>query len=366
VGAGSIADSKHLAGYSRIDGVSIAAVCDPKLETAQALAQKYGAAGVYSDYQQMIEEVKPDFISVCSPNFLHAEIAEAALQKGIHVHLEKPAARDPVELESVMEAAQAGDALCMPGLNNRFTDAAIFIKDYVQSGALGEIYHARCGWRRRRGIPGKGGWFTDKARSGGGPLIDLGSHYIDLALWFMGMPAPVSVSGQTYARFAEASSRNGIRHGTAGSGVCDTEDYAAGFARLDNGATLSMEFAWAANVEREHRYVELLGDRGGLFFDGETVRLFYDACETQIDAEANVHYSVPMQTECAYFVECIRAGRQPSPSLDDARKVLTIVDGLYRSSRTGLECSLCEKRSANKSVLEITRCSECGRTCAES
>ncbi len=150
-------------------------------------------------------------------------------------------------------AAEKNGKVLMVMRNNRYMQVSTFMKKYINDGKMGEIYAARCGWQRRRGIPGKGGWFTTKAQSGGGPLIDLGVHMIDLTMWLMGSPKPVSVTGCTYTKFADndvSDSVNSTFGEKMADGTFDVEDLATGFIRFDNGASLSIEFSWASNIEK--------------------------------------------------------------------------------------------------------------------
>ena len=135
---------------------------------------------------EMIDKMNLDFISICTPNYLHAPIAIYALERGVDVHCEKPIALNAIESQKIVDCKDKYRRKVMVALNNRFTNNAFFMKRYIKSGKLGEIYHAKCGWIRRRGIPGKGSWFTNKNLSGGGPLIDLGVHLLDLTLYLAG------------------------------------------------------------------------------------------------------------------------------------------------------------------------------------
>jgi predicted dehydrogenase len=243
VGAGSIAERKHLKGYLGQPGVEVVAVCNHRPDRAAELARQYGIPKVYADYREMFDEAGLDLISICTPNHTHLPIAVAALEKGIHVHCEKPIALNAGEAERMIAARDRSGKQLMIGLNNRFTGSAYFAKRYIAAGHLGEIYHLRCGWRRRRQIPGKGSWFTAKALAGGGPLIDLGVHYLDLALYLSGFPKAESVSAATYSKFADNRCLNSWTYGDSGVGVMDVEDLAVGLVRLENGATLDLNSA---------------------------------------------------------------------------------------------------------------------------
>lgn len=204
IGAGGIANAVHMPAYEKMDHVEIVAVCDIIPERARRMAERLGAPFTCMDYREVFELEGLDAIDICMPNNLHSIIAVDALNRGIHVFCEKPDAINTKEAERMKLAAENSGKVLMVMRNNWYRAFAAYLKEYIKDGKMGEIYAARCGWQRRRGIPGKGGWFTTKAQSGGGPLIDLGVHMIDLAIWLMGNPEPVAVSGCTYNKFADS------------------------------------------------------------------------------------------------------------------------------------------------------------------
>ena len=198
IGVGGIARNAHLPGYAKMDNVELVAACDIIKDRAEAAAKEYGIPAVYTNYKEVLEIEGLDAVDICTPNYLHSVIACAALEKGINVFCEKPDAVSVEEAEKMKAAAEKSGKLLMVMRNNRYWLTSAFLKKYIEDGKMGDIYAARCGWQRRRGIPGRGGWFTTQALSGGGPLIDLGVHMIDLAIWLMGNPKPVTVSGCVY------------------------------------------------------------------------------------------------------------------------------------------------------------------------
>ncbi len=340
IGCGGCGVGKHLAAYAKYaDDVELYAVYDFEPAKAAAAAEKYGVPHVFDTYEAMLADPKLDVVSVVTPNALHAPITIAALRAGKHVHVEKPIALNADEARAIVAAKDAAGTLVMVALNNRFTEVSQFIKRYVDDGHLGEIYHARCGWRRRRGIPGRGGWFTTKALSGGGPVIDLGVHFFDLTLFFMGFPAPVSVSASTYCKFANApSGGTGTFAAADAAGTFDVEDFAAGFAKLATGASVAFEFSWASNIEREVNYLELLGTRGGLSMYNGELRLFGEVGGALTDITPHVRNTSGWgDNETRHFIACIRKRRQPMAPPEDAVKMMQIIDGIYASAESGRE-----------------------------
>ena len=197
IGVGGIAQNQHLPAYEKIDNVDVVAVCDINEPRVKMVAEKFNVPKACTDYKEILEMDNLDAIDICTPNYLHSVIACAALEKGLHVLCEKPDAVSVAEAEKMKAAAEKSGKCLMVIRNNRYWPTSGFLKKFIGDGKMGEIYAARCGWQRRRGIPGRGGWFTTKAQSGGGPLIDLGVHMIDLALWLMGNPTPVAAAHTT-------------------------------------------------------------------------------------------------------------------------------------------------------------------------
>ncbi|MBQ2324953.1 MAG: Gfo/Idh/MocA family oxidoreductase, partial [Clostridia bacterium] len=191
IGLGGICKAVHMPAYQTMKNVEVAAICDinpDKITQFKAKFELDYSVLTFTDYKQLLDVEGLDFIDICTPNYLHSIIAVEALEKGINVFTEKPDAVSPAEAERMMHAAEKSGKHLMAMRNNRYRGNAKYLKKYIADGRMGDVYCARCGWIRRRGIPGKGGWFTTKEQSGGGPLIDLGVHMIDLAIWLMGNP----------------------------------------------------------------------------------------------------------------------------------------------------------------------------------
>ena len=241
IGTGYIGQRAHLPAYQKMQDegrVRIVAVCDIEEEALRAASETFGVARTFTDYRRMLEMSEIDAVDVCTPNYFHKQPVIDAFAAGKHVICEKPLAINAVEGAEMVAAGQAAGKQFGVGLNVRFGAGAQAVKRFVEDGRLGEIYYARAHALRRRGIPGWG-LFTQKDKQGGGPLIDIGVHILDLTLWLMGHPVPASVTGQTYTKF-------GTREGVLGlMGQWDpktftVEDFAAGFIRFQNGATLSL------------------------------------------------------------------------------------------------------------------------------
>lgn len=348
IGAGGIANAVHLPAYSRMKELfDVAAVCDIRRERAEKASEQYGIPAVYENWEEMIKAGGLDAIDICTPNYLHSPMAVGGLNSGLNVFCEKPDAVSVSEAQKMLGAAEKSGRTLMVMRNNRFMPVSSYAKKMIDDGRVGEIYAARCGWQRRRGIPGKGGWFTTKAQSGGGPLIDLGVHMIDLTIWLMGSPKPVTVSGSTYAKFA-SSNVSDSEHSKFGDqkaeGVFDVEDLAMGFIRFDNGACLQIEFSWASNISSETRFFELRGTKAGIEWSNRSDQLAIYTEEygktvdylPHIDNGAISHH----QANIRHFAEVILHGEKPIFVPQQGVDMISILEAMYESARLGHEIRL--------------------------
>jgi predicted dehydrogenase len=284
----------------------------------------------------MLKRADLDVVSVATPNKFHAPLTIAALEAGCHVLCEKPMAMTLAEACAMQKTAKACRKKLGINFSYRFSAMSFALKQQVDAGLIGEIYFGRTVWHRRRGLPGFGGWFGNKDLAGGGPLIDLGVHRIDLALWLMGHPRPVAVSGSTYNVIAERKARQEKKH-------FSVEDLAAGIVKFDNGATLLVEASWALNIhESELMITSLYGDKGGLVQKNRNGT--YDfAAEIYTEEGGNLYTKVldraERQPPSPYhdFINSILEDRRPLADAEDGIKVQMILDGLYRSAAEGRE-----------------------------
>ena len=255
----------HARGYARLPHVEIVALADVNSERFQRITKEIPVADLYTNYEDLLARDDIDAVSIALPNYLHAPVTLAAFEAGKHVMIEKPLALTVAEGKSMVEAAARTGRKLMICFNYRFRGDSQSIKRHADAGGLGDVYFVRAGWLRQTGIPGSGSWFSNKALSGGGPLIDLGVHVLDLALWLMGSPEPATVSGATYAKFGPRGhgSWGGARF-IVGEGGYTVEDMATGYVRFANGATLALEVSWASfTSHRDDYYVHLFGNEGG-------------------------------------------------------------------------------------------------------
>jgi predicted dehydrogenase len=345
VGAGKIFRNAHLPAWLAHPEVEILAICDTNKTYAEQLAEEHGIPYVYTDYRELLQLKEIDIVDICTPNLFHSEISIAALQAGKHVFCEKPDAINPEEAQKMADAAAVSGKVMMAMRNNRFRAESQYLNQYIEEGHMGEIYMGRCGWIRRRGIPGQGGWFTTKELSGGGPLIDLGVHMLDLSVWLMGNPKPVSVSGATYRKFA-GSSISDSEHSDFGEsrqdGIFDVEDLAAGFIRFENGSTLQIEFSWASNIEEEMNFVEFRGTKAGASLRRNELKIFTETTGRLTDLKPlfSPVKQKPHALHLQHFVDVVRQRAEPINKPEHGVDMIKMLSALYRSAETGVEVRL--------------------------
>ena len=263
------AGQQHMDAYAAHPDVDLVAIAGLEDGPRAVLGETYGLAqeGLFRGYQEMIDSAGLDVISIATPTALHAPVAVAALQAGVHVMSEKPLAESVERAAAMVAAAKANDRVLDVSFNHRRRGDVKMLKQVIDDGLLGEIYYAKAGWLRRSGIPGLGTWFTQKSLAGGGPLMDIGVHMLDMALHLMGEPAAQAVSAATYAEFGPrgrgGSSTAKVGARADGPGAYEVEDLSTAFVRLEGGATLLLEASWASYIERDQLYVVLYGSEGG-------------------------------------------------------------------------------------------------------
>ena len=326
----------HARGYHSHPQADLVAICDPDESRLRDVQAELDVPRIYTDAEAMFAAEDLDGVSIAVPNKFHAPLTIAALRHGLHVLCEKPMAMTVKEAEAMNAAATRAGRNLMINFSFRFTDASYALKKQVDAGVVGDIYFGRSVWHRRRGMPRFGGWFGIKEMSGGGPLIDLGVHRLDLALWLMGYPDPIAVSGSTYNRIAGPLAKEERK-------AFDVEDLACGLVKFANGATLILEASWALNQqEREHMTTNLYGDRGGLVHRNVgggydfTAEIFTDEGGDQFTKKLDWRTGT---TPSSYheFVDSIIDRRPPMATGEQGWKVMKILQGIYKSAATGRE-----------------------------
>ncbi len=321
----------HIASYLKHRAAQVVALADPDAARLEEIGGKFEVPARYTDGLEMIAREELDVVSVATPNRFHAPLTIAAFKAGAHVLCEKPMAMNTAEARAMLAAARRARRRLMINFSYRFSAASQQLRREVDRGILGDVYFARTVWHRRRGIPRFGGWFGQRALSGGGPLIDLGVHRLDLALWLMDYPQPEWIMGAAYDPIARRLAREQ-------NVQFDVEDFASGFIRFRNGASLVVEASWAANIaEAELMETRLFGTRGGLVqrnlegtykFEAET----FVERRGQVVARKLPEPRRPVPGSCYHFVDAIVRDRPHLATGEEGLIVMEILESLYRSA----------------------------------
>jgi predicted dehydrogenase len=345
IGAG--VGTLHLAAYKELPRVEIAALAGLDDDRVRAAAAKYDVPQTYRHYEDLLARRDIDAVSICLPTVLHAPVTIAAVESGKHVLVEKPLAMTPAEGRTMIAAAEAQRRILMITFNHRYRGDVQWVKRYVDSGALGRIYYAKAHWMRRAGIPRLGSWFGNKEQAGGGPLIDLGVHVLDMALYLMNEPRVRAVSAATYAEFGPRGLKGAgsalVPVGSEGL-TYDVEDLATAFLRLDGGGTLLLEASWATHSAANDDFgVTLYGSEGGVellvrnYTYENTVRVFSDVGGVPADLAPRIPPGGGHQAVIARFVAAILDGAPAVPSAADGLRRAEIIAACYESAAVGSE-----------------------------
>tara|TARA_B100001093_G_scaffold202276_1_gene194292 strand:- start:4299 stop:5384 length:1086 start_codon:yes stop_codon:yes gene_type:complete len=348
IGAGGMLQY-HVAGFTA-GGASLHAVCDMNQDAAKKAADKYNIPHVYSDSQKMLDELKElDGISIITPNRTHRPLAIQALQAGKHVFCEKPPALNAPEVREMKEASEKAEKILMFNFNNRARPESYALRNYIEAGEVGKINSAQAKWIRRTGIPGFGGWFTNKDLSGGGPLIDL-LHMVDLAMFYMDYPKATCVLAQTFDDFIQDKTFKGPWGiPDVVDGATNVESAAHGFVRFETGQVLSFQISWAEMNKREEVSVTFQGQKAGgmirrLFGNDGLDETAIDDCELYVQEHGrSVNRSIVTEVNedmgrirsAENFVRTIHGQEKPLNTPDQALALMEIIDATYSSAHSG-------------------------------
>lgn len=341
IGAGSMAEY-HLKGF-RAAGAEILGIVDQNAEKGGAFAKKWSiSGGCFPSLDEMLQSC-PEIqaVSVIVPNKFHYPLVMEALNHKLHVFCEKPPALNAKEIQQMADCAEKNQRRLMFNLNNRARLDSQYVKKMARDGKIGWINSAQATWMRRTGIPGFGGWFTTKAISGGGPLIDL-LHMIDLALWFMDYPDPEYVLAQTFNTFIDNPEFQGAWGGIVStSGTTDVESACHGFVRFKTGQVLSIHNSWAELVKGEDTFVALQGTKTGVKIrsvnNANTCELYEQEKGISKDQTLRFMHDHDMgRTHMPEnFIRSLNGEQEPFTDVKEAVKLMKLIDALYLSAETG-------------------------------
>ncbi len=344
IGCGNIANSAHIPAYMENPEAEIVYFCDILPERAKAAVEKYGCGTAITDYKQALADPAIEAVSVCTPNNVHSVIAIDALKAGKNVLCEKPAARTYEEALEMQRVQHETGKVLNIGVVNRFNNAVNLIKQYIDSGKLGEVYHVYVSFRSHRSIPGLGGAFTTKAIAGGGALIDWGVHFLDIVMYCCGDPKPLTVSGETFCKLGKDMKNYAYTNMWAGppqyDGVYDVDDSVTGLIRT-SGPVITVNGAWAQNIGENEMYIDFIGDKAGIRLQyGKEFKLYTAENGALVEYEPAFRSTPMFQNEIDAFLRCIRTGEKLSSHIDTVIITAQMMQAIYDSAEQHHEITL--------------------------
>ena len=346
IGCGGIANNKHMPSLSKLNNVQMVAFCDIILDRAINAKNRFGTpdSKVYEDYHELLKDPEIEVVHVLTPNLEHAQISVDALHAGKHVMCEKPMAKTAADAKRMLDAAKETGKLLTIGYQHRYKPQAAFAKKYINSGELGDIYYVNCLALRRRGTP-NWGVFLNEEEQGGGPIIDIATHSLDLTLYLMNNYEPEMVVGKTHKKIEHPEAGN--PWGDNGVSTTNLEDSACAFIRMKNGATIMLETSWALNTSEpvEEGSCVLCGSRAGLQIKNNKLSInkveFDRHTVTEVNTSAGgvAFYDgaqgSPSDIEAALWIKSVVENTQPVVLPEQAYVVSQILEAIYTSSKTG-------------------------------
>ncbi len=344
IGCGTIANNSHIPSYMNNEKAEIKYFCDIIEERAQKAVEKYGCGSAITDYMVALKDPEIEAVSVCTPNVCHMEISVAALENGKHVLCEKPAARTYKEALMMQEAMHKYNKVLNIGVVNRFNYAVNKMKELIDQGELGDVYHVYASFRSHRSIPGLGGAFTTKALAGGGVLIDWGVHFLDIVMYCLGDPKPLSVSSECFSKLGTDIPNYAYVGMWAGpptlDGTYDVEDSITGLVRTEK-AVISFQGAWAQNIGENAMYIDFMGDKGGIRLHYGKDFIKYSVQNSMLSkTEYSFSAKDMFQNEIDSFIDCIDSGEKLASNIDTVIITAKLMDAIYRSADEHKEITL--------------------------
>lgn len=329
IGAGNISQNSHIPAYKQIDDIEVVAIADWNIDRAKQAATNFPNCHAYRTVEEVLENEEIDGVDICVWNESHAAVTIAAANAGKHVLCEKPMCISVEESIAMKEAIEKAGVTYMLAVPRRYYPDSMLLAEMVERGDFGDIYYGKCAMVRRRGTPI--GWFTDSKKSGGGPVFDIGVHCLDLTWYLMGRPKPVRISAQTSYAIGDFKTK-GVERWTAldhDVTAFNTEDSAVGIIHFENNASLMFEVSWAMNC-REQQYTQICGTKGGA--ELEPLRAYTEENGYLTDKTFKTSGINRFEYEIRHFVDCVRTGKTPTSSLEDAMTIQKILCGIYKAA----------------------------------
>jgi predicted dehydrogenase len=340
IGCGGIANAAHLPALAKSGNVEMKYAVDLIESRALEAKEKYGALNAVTDYKTALKDPDVEAVWVLTPNYSHYVITMDALRAGKHVFCEKPITSNFPLSNEMAEEAKKQNRILNIGVCNRYHKSVELIKDYVEKGKLGELYHIYCSFRSYRSIPGLGGAFTSKEKSGGGVLIDWGIHFLDLILYITGVKIR-TVSANAYNKLGKDIPSYVYKDMWAGppvpGGVCDVDDMVTGYIRT-SGASISFNGAWAQNINENEMFIDFMGDKGGVRLQYGKHFTFYTAEDGTLQL-VKPDYNIPdmYAREDERFIEAISRGIKTRSHIDNVLESARLLDAIYESTDKNAE-----------------------------
>jgi predicted dehydrogenase len=337
IGCGMIATSSHIPAYMKNPEAEIKYFCDLIPEKAQACVEKWGCGEAITDYHIALNDPEIVAVSVCTPNYGHPVIAIDAMRAGKHVLCEKPAARTLAEVEEMQKVQHETGMTLNIGVVNRFNDAVNKIKQFIDAGELGEVFHVYVSFRAHRSIPGLGGAFTTHAIAGGGALIDWGVHYLDIVMYCCGDPKPLTVSGEAFCKLGKDMPNYVYKSMWSENtkdlnGTYDVDDSVTGLVRTE-GPVITLNGAWAQNIGVSETYIDFMGDKGGIRLQyGKDFTVYTTKHGSLVEYKPEFNSTPMFENEINGFINCIKTGEKLPSHIDKAIITAKIMQGIYDSS----------------------------------
>jgi predicted dehydrogenase len=326
VGVGVAGQVGHIPAWKKLEGVELVALCDRDIEKATRVAQRFGVPVATSNFEDVLADPEIDLVDVCTPNFLHAPLAVAALESGKHVLVERPIARTAAEAEKMVRAAEKAGRHLACALSHRFREDTKILKRFVDRGELGDVFYSKTGWLRQRTDWRTEEWRQQKSVSGGGVLMDLGVQMLDLALYVLGNPKVESVSASAHR-----------------AGKAEVEDSLVALLRLEGVGVLNLEVTWGLLMEKDFAYLNLFGQSGAALWNPLRIHKGMHGSLVNVtpavDSPRNV-YKGAIDAQIAHFAECVKKGTTPIATGAELLQVMRLVDAIYRSAEQGKEVRL--------------------------
>lgn len=346
IGCGGIANGKHMPAEKRNPRAEMVAFCDIIPERAQKAKEEYGTedSAVYTDYKELLKDETIDTVLVLTHNKEHCRITVDALNAGKHVLCEKPMATTYEEAVKMIEAAKKNNKVLTIGYQNRWRPDSMYMKQMAKDGEFGEVYYAEAIAIRRRAVP-TWGVFIDEEKQGGGPLIDIGTHALDLTLHMMDNYEPAYCVGKTFHKLNK-NTETGNAWGDWDVDRFTAEDSAFGFIVMKNGAVIYLKSSWALNMaDPKEAITTVCGDKAGAdMLDGLRINGVKNGRQYIMKpnfSTGGVAFfdgaggKEPADYEAANFSAAILDGQELNVKPEQAAVVTRILEGIYKSQQTG-------------------------------